>query len=56
MSAVSTQNSTLLDLVVELQSSGISSEDALVTIALSLVNSGQVALTGIFAGTPKLAN
>jgi len=45
---------TLLDLLVELQAQGQLSEQALIALVLQLVNSGQVVLCGTYAGTRRL--
>ena len=50
MNATSPEHTTLLDLVVALQSKGTDSEEALVAIIIGLIRSGHVRLTGIYAG------
>jgi hypothetical protein len=47
---------TLLDLLNELQAEGPHSEQALVTLVLHLISSGQVLLCGNYANTPPRIN
>jgi len=53
---VAVQETTLLDLIVELQRRGVRSETELVALVTELLQTGRIRLLGAYRGSERLIN